>query len=129
MTLQNLSKILDHYEQQLGNIQTRELELLRGLPFYNFKNPIDANTFNHTLGLPKKNGQEYQLFDYEQLLFNEPATAQTSLDKEGYRSRYNRVHVALYRVALRKRRLIKAPRGSNVYCHRSQDRTCHRINS
>ena len=26
--------------------------------------------FNHVIGLPRKNGQEFPLFDYERLLFN-----------------------------------------------------------
>ena len=75
MTIQNLSKILDNYDKQQQRLangtQARQHELLIGLPFYNFNNPADARTFNHVLGLPKKNGQEYYLFDYEELLFNE----------------------------------------------------------
>jgi hypothetical protein len=71
MTLQNLGKILDKYDQQLGSINTQQLELLRGLPFFNFQNPTaDTNTFNHRIGLPRKNGVEFPLFDYEQLLYN-----------------------------------------------------------
>jgi hypothetical protein len=31
----------------------------------------DTNTFNHRIGLPRKNGVEFPLFDYEQLLYNE----------------------------------------------------------
>ncbi|MGC1134976.1 MAG: hypothetical protein WA941_19255 [Nitrososphaeraceae archaeon] len=70
MTLHNLSKILDKYDkQQLGSADTMEqLRLLRGLPFYNFQNPKDHDTFNHVIGLPKKNGLQFPLFDYEQLL-------------------------------------------------------------
>ena len=45
-------------------------QLLQGLPFYNFQNSLDTKTFNHTIGLPRKNGLEFPLFDYEQLLFN-----------------------------------------------------------
>ena len=72
MTLQNLSKILDKYDkEQLGSTYTQEqLRLLRGLPFYNFQHPKDANTFNHVIGLPKKNGLRFPLFDYEQLLYD-----------------------------------------------------------
>ena len=56
MTLQNLSKILDKYDQQFGFSNISELELLKGLPFYNFKHPEGSNTFNHAIGpvnLPK----------------------------------------------------------------------------
>jgi hypothetical protein len=70
MTLQNLSKILDKYDKQLGVTETQQPELLQGLPFYNFQDPTDTNTFNHAIGLPRKNGQEFPLFDYEQLLFD-----------------------------------------------------------
>ena len=71
MTLQNLSKILDKYELQLDTSSIQQFELLKGLPFYNFQNPHDSNTFNHAIGLPQKNGQAYPLFDYEQMLYSE----------------------------------------------------------
>ena len=70
MTLQNLNKILDRYEQQLGSTDMEQPKLLQGLPFYNFQNLLDTKTFNHTIGLPRKNGLEFPLFDYEQLLYN-----------------------------------------------------------
>jgi hypothetical protein len=77
MTLQNLSKILDKYESQLGSTQANQFELLKGLPFYSdwsgsLKRANQAQTdFNHVIGLPEKNGQPFPLFDYEQLIFNE----------------------------------------------------------
>ena len=67
MTLKILSKILEHEQQQLCRSSTQQFELLKGLPFYNFQNPNDSNTFNHAIGLPQKNGQAYPLFDYEQM--------------------------------------------------------------
>ena len=70
MTLQNLNKILDRYEQRLGSTDMEQPQLLQGLPFYNFQNSLDTKTFNHTIGLPRKNGLEFPLFDYEQLLYN-----------------------------------------------------------
>ena len=70
MTLQNLNKILDRYEQQLGSTDMEQPKLLQGLPFYNFQNSLDTKTFNHTIGLPRKNGLVFPLFDYEQLLYN-----------------------------------------------------------
>jgi hypothetical protein len=69
MTLQNLGKLLDRYEDQ-HNAQTQELSILKNLPFYNFQNPQDTNTFNNIIGLPKKNNREFPLFDYEQLLYD-----------------------------------------------------------
>ena len=97
MVLQSLRKSVDFYKQKLDNIidgNTEQLEQLKGLPFYdwslikNFNNnpnwsaqksyaEISENisknikTFNHTIGLPQKNGVAYPLFDYEQLLYNE----------------------------------------------------------
>jgi hypothetical protein len=69
MTLQNLGKLLDRYEDQ-HNAQTQELSILKNLPFYNFQNPQNTNTFNNIIGLPKKNNREFPLFDYEQLLYD-----------------------------------------------------------
>lgn len=80
MGLQNLSKILDKYESQLGSLNTEQFDRLKGLPFYNWQascnskivrvRPYYNNTFNHVIGLPQKNGQSYPLFDYEQILFD-----------------------------------------------------------
>ena len=87
MTLQALNKILDKYEQQqqLGIASTpsqpqQQLELLKGVPFYTEWQAAAPSvqkgaqkctlTFNHVIGLPRKNGQELPLFDYERLLFN-----------------------------------------------------------
>ena len=62
MTLQNLNKILDRYESQLGlTSSTNQFEPLKGLPFYNFQNPRDRKTFNHFIGLPRKAGTEHDL--------------------------------------------------------------------
>ncbi len=61
MTLQNLSKILDKYEQKLGSSSLGQFELLRSLPFYNWQNPQDSRTLNHVIGLPQKNGKTYPL--------------------------------------------------------------------
>jgi hypothetical protein len=71
--LQNLNKILDRYELQLGIAarQAPQLELLRELPFYDWNDFTNApRNFNHVIGLPEKNGQAFPLFDYEQLLFD-----------------------------------------------------------
>lgn len=84
MTLQNLSKILDKYEEQLGYSNKEQFEHLRNLPFYNWEscslkranqaqietNSSQTETFNHVIGLPQKNGKAYPLFDYEQILFD-----------------------------------------------------------
>ncbi len=71
MTLQNLSKILDKYESQLGSSSIQQFEQLNGLPFYNWQQHLyNSNTFNHAIGLPQKDGKTYPLFDYEQILFD-----------------------------------------------------------
>lgn len=83
MTLQNLNKILDRYESELGfTTLPNQFELLKGLPCFNWietartpgsfysQNVNTNNTFNHAIGLPQKNGQPMPLFDYEQLLYN-----------------------------------------------------------
>ncbi|MFZ0556261.1 MAG: hypothetical protein WAM26_13310 [Nitrososphaeraceae archaeon] len=74
MTLQNLNKILDRYEEQLGfTNSSNQFEQLHGLPFYDWS--IDRGvsnritTFNNVIGLPHKNGRPMPLFDYEQMLF------------------------------------------------------------
>ncbi|MGB7661777.1 MAG: hypothetical protein WBL67_03490 [Nitrososphaeraceae archaeon] len=36
MTLQNLGKILDRYESQLGSTSLKQFGLLKGLEFHNF---------------------------------------------------------------------------------------------
>ncbi|MGB7661584.1 MAG: hypothetical protein WBL67_02520 [Nitrososphaeraceae archaeon] len=70
MTLQNLSRILDKYEQKLGSSSLGQFELLKDIPFYNWQNPQDIRTLNHIIGLPQKNGKSHPLFDYEQLVFD-----------------------------------------------------------
>ena len=74
MTLQNLSKILDKYEQQLGSMQTgSSFKVLKGLPFYDWSTKMTQSsitTFNNAISLPQKNGITYPLFDYEQMLFD-----------------------------------------------------------
>jgi hypothetical protein len=70
MTLANLNKLLDKYDKQLGSTNAQQAELLQGLPFYNFQDHADSNTFNHAIGLPQKNSAEFPFFDYERLLFN-----------------------------------------------------------
>jgi hypothetical protein len=76
MTLQNLSKVLDKYESQLGSTSLEQFELLKDLPFHDWeqeagsgRNHAHAISFNHAIGLPQKNSQPFPLFDYEQLVF------------------------------------------------------------
>ena len=76
MTLENLSKILDKYEEQLGYNLGQRFDQLKNLPFYNWPdskrvvlNTLDISKNSNTIGLPKKNGVAMPLFDYEQLLF------------------------------------------------------------
>jgi hypothetical protein len=83
MALQNLSKILDKYEQQFNHPNYQQFAHLKGLPFYSDWQQSVTNDskisdtgiyqsrdFNHAIGLPQKNGVAYPLFDYEQLLFD-----------------------------------------------------------
>jgi hypothetical protein len=86
MVLNNLRKTVEYYKQRLSSTtdaDTQKLELLQGLPFYckwtspNNNTPRPKNgfcccccCFNHAIGLPKKDGNEYPLFDYELQLFN-----------------------------------------------------------
>jgi hypothetical protein len=77
MVLQNLSRILDKYEQQFGFTNNQEhLESLKALPFYDWEsggiNPAkQAQTdFNHAIGLPQKGGVPCPLHDYEYLLYD-----------------------------------------------------------
>ena len=73
---------MDRYEEQLGySSKTKNLEHLIGLPFYFWDSKesrssirISSNTFNHTIGLPQKDGKPMPLFDYEYLLFNKLQT-------------------------------------------------------
>jgi hypothetical protein len=76
--LQNLRKSVEYYRQKLDSTsleQQQQFELLRGLPFYNWQQqPLgqkkSKGDFNHTIGLPIKEGKAFPLFDYEQMLFD-----------------------------------------------------------
>ena len=73
MATVSLRKTVEFYRKQLGSItdtQVDQLEQLKGLPFYDWQNPQNTKTFNHVIGLPQKNGVDYPLFDYEDLVFN-----------------------------------------------------------
>jgi hypothetical protein len=76
MTLHNLSKILDKYESQLGIADDSNIfESLKGLPFYpGWDNGKIATfqfpSFNHAIGLPRKDDLPCPLFDYEQMLYD-----------------------------------------------------------
>ena len=81
MVLNNLRKTVEYYRQQLSsttNTYTQKLGLLKGLPFYcewipnNIPRPKNGLCccFNHVIGLPRKDGIEFPLFDYELQLFN-----------------------------------------------------------
>ena len=79
MTLQNLNKILDKYESQLGIVDSNIFDSLKGLPFYDWSdapkftqnvNSSTGSTFNHAIGLPRKNDVPCVLHDYERLLYD-----------------------------------------------------------
>lgn|SRR5512145_848391 len=51
-----------------------QLSIFKGLPFYcewsDKSNSVKRCCFNHTMGLPRKDGNEYPLCDYELDLYN-----------------------------------------------------------
>ena len=68
------------YEQQLGYTSLNQFATLKGLPFYDWQKVTNdskgavsvvyqSRDFNHAIGLPRKNGMAYPLFDYERLLY------------------------------------------------------------
>ena len=50
MTLQNLSKILDRYESQLGSTDLEQFEILKGLPFYDWNKRQERNYTKYNCG-------------------------------------------------------------------------------
>lgn len=104
MTLRNLSKILDKYEEQLGYTFGQRFDQLKNLPFYKWSDSKrvvlntlyiskNSNTFNNAID-PKKNGVAMPLFD-----------------------------AAIYGMALSKRQYIA--RVADVRSYRAQDRISH----
>jgi hypothetical protein len=49
LTLQNLGKIIDKYEQELGYSLSSSLDHLKGLPFYNWNASAPAKHYNNTV--------------------------------------------------------------------------------
>ena len=75
MTFKDLQRVI---ESQPGQGQINQLQKLRGKPFWYWdktrRKERDRITkgeccFNHLISLPKKDGKEYPLFDYEKLLY------------------------------------------------------------
>jgi len=56
MTLQNLSKVLDKFDQQFGLTDIQHLEMLNGLSFYSSRDDVYDKTsdFNHAIGPAKE---------------------------------------------------------------------------
>ena len=80
LTLQNLIENTGEDESHLGSTNAQQFELLRRLPFYNWRANFDENhtqktssrrtystqndtqtviSFNHAIGMPQKNGQVF----------------------------------------------------------------------
>ena len=84
MTLQNLSKILDKYEEQFGSTYTQQFGVLKGLPFYSDWirqiNPAKTD-FNHAIGLPPKEWKELAitLIDRMKYLFRQKIDLRKSI--------------------------------------------------
>ncbi len=75
MTFKDLQKVI---ESQPNSKQNNQLQKLRGKPFWIWDRPrhkaSDRVTkgqcwMQHIIGLPKKNGIEYPLLDYQKLLY------------------------------------------------------------
>ena len=64
MILNNLSKVLDKYEEQLGYTSLNQFEHLKDLPFYNWflpqKQPKLKYTFNKMSNLSTSSTQEWK---------------------------------------------------------------------
>ena len=59
MATVSLRKTVDFYRKQLGSItdldsNTSQLELLKGLPFYDWQNRQNTKSFNHAIGPTSK---------------------------------------------------------------------------
>ena len=106
----NISLILAGRENNIG-----DCEYYFVIPFTKAQDPHSTGSFNHAIGLPKKGGIEHDLYDYERLLFNTLETHKHLWVKKATGLGIYRVHVAVYRMAVRKGRLIKM--GPNVYCY------------
>jgi hypothetical protein len=74
MVLNNQRKTVELLREKLDSISNpnaQYFDRFKGLPFYDWQdNTSNNNTFNHVIGLPKKGGLAYPLFDYEQMLYD-----------------------------------------------------------
>ena len=79
MTFKDLQKFVDSESGGTTAEANQILRKLRGKPFWYWKDPDYHNQrdrvnkgqccFNHIIGLPKKNGIEYPMFEYEKQLY------------------------------------------------------------
>ena len=65
-TVNQLREILD----KVSNPNTQQFARFKGLPFYDWSANPSTKTFNHAIGLPRKNGMACVLHDYEQMLYD-----------------------------------------------------------
>jgi len=73
MVLNNQRKTVDYLRQKLDSISNpnaQYFDRLKDLPFYDWANTSNNNTFNHAIGLPRKNNLACVLHDYEQMLYD-----------------------------------------------------------
>jgi hypothetical protein len=75
----DLKKFVAEQEQRQSNIQSKQLSILRHLPFYIWDEEEhkrqharkgDLCCFNHAISLPQKHGVEHPLYDYQKLVFD-----------------------------------------------------------
>jgi hypothetical protein len=79
MTFKDLQKLIHHRQPESNSDQTRLFQMLRYKPFWVWNvaqyKKEDVQTkghccFNHILSLPKKNGIEKPLYDYQEIIFD-----------------------------------------------------------
>lgn len=71
--LNNQRKTVNQLREILNNIvpaNAHQFDRLKGLSFYDWTNTSNVTTFNHAIGLPRKNGMACVLHDYEQMLYD-----------------------------------------------------------
>jgi hypothetical protein len=97
VTFKDLQKFVDSESGGSSEVNQILLQKLRGKPFWYWKDPYQHKQkdiinkglccFNHIISLPKKNGIECPMFDYEKLLYK-------ALLEPGYLNSHPKLHSA-----------------------------------
>ena len=111
MLFRDLKRFVDNQVELKLESQSEQFAALKGLPFWIWdqqehrKADIITNgfcCFNHTLGLPTKEGIDKPLFDYEKIIFDSLITANNKhiwIKKSNWFRRI-RVYAQVYGLAL-----------------------------